>query len=136
GLELLAAPDDLVESANAPMQRVWPIVLGEAVRRAVEGELPLGDAIGVAADDRAEVRRVLEVAGEAVEAEHDIVELSRAAGRADRRDDPAVRDDLDFDAVRIRERELSLHRVTQHKQHRRVSRVTPELCAIDRESSG
>ena len=118
------------------MQRVRAVVFGQVIRRAVDGELAIGDAIGVAADDRAEVRRVLEVAGEAVEAEHDIVELSRAVGRADRRDDPAVRHDLDFDAVRIRERELSLHRVTQHKQHRGVNRVTPELCAIDRESSG
>src|SRR2546426_1083264 len=69
GLELLAGPFDLVESAYATMQRVRPIVVREVVRRALEGELTVRDAIGVAADDRAEVRRVLDVAGETVEAE-------------------------------------------------------------------
>ena len=135
GLERLAGPDHLVESAHATMQRVRPIVLREVVRPPVERELTIGDAIGVAAHDRAEVRRVLEITRETVEAEDDVVEVSGAVGRADRRDDAAVCDDLDFDTVRIRERELGLHRVTQEEEHGRINRVTPESCAIDRESS-
>ncbi len=76
------------------------------VRRAVEGELRIPDAIGVPADDRAEVGCVLEISRETVEAEHDVVEVSGAVRRPNRRDDCAVGDHPHLDAVRIREREL------------------------------
>src|SRR2546429_5597559 len=66
GLERLAGPQDLVESAHPAMQRVRAIVLGKAIRRAVERELPIGNSIGIAADDRTEVRRVFQASGETV----------------------------------------------------------------------
>src|SRR5437867_8300834 len=77
GSERLSGPQDLIEAADAPMQRVLSDVLGEVVRRAVEGELRIPDAIGVPADDRAEVGHVLEVPRETVEAEHDRSEERR-----------------------------------------------------------
>ena len=56
-LDRLGLPDDLVESLQAAVQVVGAVVDGQRIFLAVEGELALGDAVGVAADGGAEVRR-------------------------------------------------------------------------------
>ena len=60
---------------------VLAVVDGEFVFDAVERETSFGDAIAVAADDRAEVGIVLfQIALEIVETEHDVVKLAIAIG--------------------------------------------------------
>src|SRR5260221_5070754 len=67
-LKRLARPHDLVETAVPAVQAVGPVVAGEVEPPAAERELPVGDAIRVAADDGAEVGGGDDIAGEAVEA--------------------------------------------------------------------
>ena len=146
----LPDPQDPVESTHPAMQRVRAVVFRKLISGAVERELALGNPIGVAADDCTEVRRVFEVSTEAVEAEHDVVEVAGAVRCADDGDDAAVRHHANLDAVRIRERkELDAaairqlsewrpcpHRVAKHEEHGGINRVAPESRAIDCQSTG
>src|SRR5438477_12035899 len=86
------------------MQRVRAIVLRKVIGDAVEGELTIGNPIGIAADDRTEVRRIFEVSAEAIEAEHDVVEMAGALRCADDGDDAAVRHHANRDPARTGER--------------------------------
>jgi len=106
-LERFGRPHHLVEADVAAVQVVRPVVGRELVGLAVERELPLGDPVAVAADDRAEEgrRRIADVAVQRVEAEHDVADLSAAIGRLQTGNDAAVADGLDRDAVGIGERE-------------------------------
>ena len=54
------------------MQGIGSIVDGERVALAIQRELALGNPVAVAADDGAEVRIVLQVAVERVEAERHV----------------------------------------------------------------
>src|SRR5690606_4729737 len=53
--EGFCAPDDLVKAYQPAVQVVGAIVLGQLVGFAVEGEAALGDAVGIAACDTAEI---------------------------------------------------------------------------------
>ena len=72
------------------MEGVLAVVDGERVGLAVEREASLGDAIGVAADERPEVSRLAGIAVERVEAEDDVGELAGLVGDGERDDDAAV----------------------------------------------
>lgn len=65
-------PDGLVESPDAAMQVVFPIVDGKRVGRAVEGEPALGDAVAVAADQCPEIRVSRQVVLQPVESQNDV----------------------------------------------------------------
>ena len=57
-LHLVRGPDDFIEAFDAAVQMVLTVVRGELVFDAVEREATFGNAVAVAADDRAEVRIV------------------------------------------------------------------------------
>src|SRR5262249_27761793 len=63
--------------------------------RAVEGEAALGDAIGKAAGDRAEMRAARGVAFQRIEAEDDIGQPALSIGYLESRDDAAIGQDRD-----------------------------------------
>src|SRR6266566_3467401 len=138
------------------MQCVWAIVLGKAIGRAIECEPPTGNAIGIATDDRTEVRRVFEVSGKTVVAEHNVVEVTGAVRCPEDGDDAAVGHHPDLDAVRVGERKeldaapvgqlpewrarhtgvrWGCRRVAEHKEHRGINRIAPESGAINRQSA-
>ena len=79
-LERLGGPHGAVEPVRSAVQMIRSVVRREMIRRAVEREPRVGDAIRVSAHDRAEVPRVAHVVGERVVAEHDVVELAVAVG--------------------------------------------------------
>ena len=89
-LERLGAPQLLVESFHAAVQMIRSVVRREMERRAVQRERALRDPVAVSADDRAEVRRPLEIVIQPVEPEDDIVKMVAAVSRLDRHDDGAV----------------------------------------------
>jgi hypothetical protein len=109
-LRLLGAPDDLVETLHAAVEVVGAVVRREGVLFAVEGELALGDAVGVAAGDGAEERVAGEVAVEVLEAEDDVAGVAVLVRHVQLGDDAAVVGDLGDDAVLVGEG-VQLHRL-------------------------
>ena len=97
-------PHQLVEALEPAVQRVDAVVGGELVGLAVERERRAADAIAVAADDGAEVRRVLHVVLDAVVAEDDVAERAGLVRHLQRHDDGAVVGDPHLDAVRVGQR--------------------------------
>ena len=97
-------PVHLVEAPDAAVECVGAVVRDERVPHGVEREGRLGDAVAVAADDRAEVRRLFQVAGKVVVAENDVGHGPRPVGDAQRGDDAAVADHAHRDTGGVRER--------------------------------
>src|SRR5712671_6034315 len=56
GTNLLRFPDFLVEAVDATMNVIRTVVGGERIVLSIESELSSGNAVGIASDDRAEVR--------------------------------------------------------------------------------
>jgi hypothetical protein len=102
----LDRPPALAEAARPAVQSVRAVVARQRVGLAVEREAAVADAVGVAADERAEVRIALFVVGERVEAEDDVGAAAGAVGAAERRDDAAVVDRLQHQAAAVVERVL------------------------------
>lgn len=71
-------PDVAVEAHGAAVQTVGAVVLRKCVGLAIECELAVGDAVGIATDQRSEVGTLLHVVVQVVEAQHHIVELAAA----------------------------------------------------------
>ena len=132
--ERFGVPDDFVETSDATVQTIRPVVHGEPIGRPIEGESAAGNPIAVATDDRAEVRGIAKVAAQTVVPEHDIVELTRAVRRLQRGDDAAVVRQPDFDTVGVRQRKqidgpsvrrLAEWRASDAAPHRRCA---PRCC--------
>src|SRR6266508_2533857 len=84
-------PHPLVEADVAAVQVVGRVVDGELVGDAVEGEPAVGDAVGVAAGDAAEVRVArVDVALQCAEPEGDVGPAAAAVGHLERLDGAAV----------------------------------------------
>ena len=83
------------------MERVGSVVDGQVVRHAVERERAFGDTVRVATDDGAEIGALLDVVGEAREAEGDIGHAAVPIRHRDGLDDPAVGHDLDVHAAGV-----------------------------------
>ena len=91
------------------MQGVGAVVDRQRVFLAVERELALGDAVAVAADQRAEVRAVLDVIGQVVVAEHHVAEVAVAVGHLQEDDEAAVIADAGLGALVVAQR-VEVHR--------------------------
>ena len=114
------------------MQAVGPVIHCQSIGCAIEREMSARDAIRIAADDRAEVRRIGYVAGEIVVAEHDVGDMSVTVGSFERRDDPAVIGELHFDTMRIAQcEELSALPIGECSKRRRLTR-RHALCSRSR----
>src|SRR4051812_46844476 len=85
-------PDGVMKSVRPAMQMMWPVVRRQLIRRVVERKAPACDAVRVAPDDRAEVRRSIDVGRELVEAKDDIGKLTRTIRHAQPLHDSAVRE--------------------------------------------
>ena len=68
----LGLPDDLVQARRAAMQMMRPAVARQVVGDSVQAEATVGDAIGGATDQAAEVGMDVQVGGERIEAEQHI----------------------------------------------------------------
>ena len=98
-------PDLLVEADFAAVQAVDAVVDRQRVLLAVEREFALGDPIGVAPDECAEIGAgIFDIALDVVIAEQHIAHLSLAVGDHNGIDDAAVAADLDDHPVRVGER--------------------------------
>ena len=136
--ERLSVPDALVEALEPAVQAVRAVVDVELVRRAVERELRGADPVAVAADDRAEVRRVRRrrvaapqrVAGQVGEAERHVRLPAAPVGRPQLLDDPAVRDDR-HRHVPVRERvAVDLGAVVELPEARLLDRQRAVLAVV------
>ena len=104
-LQRFAVPDNFVERLfGAAVQRVGPVIFRQSVGFAVEGEGAVGDAVGIAADNSAQERRIRNVALQVLVAENDVGKLAFAVGDANRNNDAAIVHRIDFDSVGVRER--------------------------------
>ena len=98
--EGLAIPDNFIERLlRAAVESVGPVVLGQGIGLAVESESAVGNAVGVASDDGANVRRIRNIAVERFMAEDDVSELAFAVGDANRKNDAAIIHRVDFNTV-------------------------------------
>ena len=118
-------PHAAVEAARAAVEAVRRVVDRELERLPVDRERALGDAVAVAADDRAEVRvalvvRLARVAADVAEAERDVLQAPAAIGDADRLDRAAPGDDRDGHAAVVRERVLVDRRAVGQRAERRL----------------
>ena len=86
-------PRDGVEAARTAVQVVRAIVLGEREHMIVDGQLAARDAVAIAADQGAQKRPVVEIAGGLVEAEHDVGQPSRFVRHLQRHHRAAQRED-------------------------------------------
>ena len=104
-------PEDAVETAQAAVEVVGAVVGGEGVAPVADAEAALGDAVGVAADDGAEVGVVggVQVVLGLGEAEDDVGGLALPVRDLEREDDGAEVGDPDAHAGGVLEGE-GLHR--------------------------
>src|SRR6185436_5410881 len=86
GLDGIGLPYRLVETHASAVERIPSIVGSQLVDLAVDGELRATDAVGVAADDGAEMGVVVEVTGKGVVTQHDVIAPTVPIAHVDRRD--------------------------------------------------
>ena len=98
-------PQHRVEPVRSAMELVRSIVSGEHIGHAIEREAPVRDAIGVAADQRAHVGVIREIALERVIPQYDIARHRIAIGHGEGDDDAAVGEEAHRHAVRVAERD-------------------------------
>ena len=79
-LELLGLPELFVEPVRSAMQGVRAVIFGQGIFRAVESERGIGNPVGVAADDGAEVGGILEISVNLVVAENNAPRLPLLSG--------------------------------------------------------
>src|SRR6202012_3867271 len=92
-VELGNVPELAVEAVEAAMQRIRAVVDWKLERLAIERELPVGDAVGVAADGRAKKLPFGEIAVKGIMAEHDVVVTALGFRRDQCLDHRAMGDD-------------------------------------------
>jgi len=90
-----------VEPGAPAVEVVRAVVAFQGVGPAVEVEVPSGDPVRHASRDAPEVRRVLQVAFELVEAQHDVDPGPRAVGNPDRANGGPQLDELDAGAAPV-----------------------------------
>jgi hypothetical protein len=98
------APHHLVEPHGAAVQGVVAVIAGEGVALAIERKGAVRDAVGVATDQRAQVRAAFEIAGKIVVPQHHVRVVAGAVGRGERGDGAAVGRDPHLHAVRVAQR--------------------------------
>src|SRR5262249_543719 len=81
------------------VQGVGAVVDRKMIRLPVKIELPAGDAVGVATDQRAEIRLVVQVGIESIESQHDVAAEAIPIRRVQLSDPPAISSDLRDHAV-------------------------------------
>ena len=81
------------------MQRVGAVVGDEVVGLAIQRELRAGDAVGIAAGDRAEMRAERLVFVQGLRAKPDVVEPACPVGHVDFGDDAAIAEEAHAQAV-------------------------------------
>src|SRR5437016_4195058 len=84
------------------MQGIRAIVLGQRIFFSVQSEFSICDAISISSHDGAEIRTLVEISIELVEAKNDIVQLAVLIRHPQRHDDSTVVDGPYFHAMRIR----------------------------------
>ena len=104
-------PDALIESAQAAVEVVAVIVLGEGDCLSVDGQLAAAESVGVASDGAAEEGITSDVVFEGTQAQGDFAEAAMDIGHADRGQRRAEFADRDFHAAGVRER-VELDRAT------------------------
>ena len=97
-------PKPFVETLHAAVQAVGSVVLRQPVFHAVQLEPGLGDAIGVAADQRAEEGIVAQIAVEIVEPENHICHFPVPVGHENRNHPATVVRNPHFHAASVRKR--------------------------------
>ncbi len=102
-LEHGGLPQLRAEALAAAMQAIAEVVVVEAVFLPVEREACLGDAIGKAAGNHAELLVALDIVGEVVEAQHDVGTLAQGVGRPQLAHDGAIVDHCQPHARRVAE---------------------------------
>ena len=99
-LQCFAVPNNLVERlVRAAVEGVRAVILRQRVRLAVQNKCAIGNAVGIASDDGANVRRVRNIAFESLVTENDIGKLTFAVRDADRKNDAAIIHGVDFDTL-------------------------------------
>src|SRR5829696_2855224 len=76
----------------------------EPILPAVERKPGVGDAVRIAADERAEEIRIMQIVVERVEAERDVSKIAVAVGNMQRRDNAAERDEAHLHTLGVGER--------------------------------
>src|SRR5208337_2375889 len=73
-------PDLAIKPDLSAVQRVWPVVERKGVLLAIQGEMSLGDAIGVAPDGGPEKGLIAQIALQVAETQHHIAGLAAVIG--------------------------------------------------------
>ena len=94
-LQRLGLPDRLVEALLSTVEVVGAVVGGQGIGLAVQRELALGDAVGVAAGDGPEEGMSGKVVLERIQRQGDVGQVALPIGRLDRGEDRAVGHHLD-----------------------------------------
>ena len=113
-------PHPLVEAPKAPMQRVRPVIGGERIGLAVQGELALGNAVGIASHRRAEIVGMAEIFLGTVIAQGDVGLVTGLVGHDQRLQRGAKGHDLRRHAVPVGQ---------GHRLDLRAVGQLPERCA-------
>ena len=104
-VRLLSVPYSIVESyLSTAVQSVAVIVQGKLVRLSVEGELPLGNAVAIASDERTEVATlcsILDVIADGVMSQTHIIHLAVLARHPDAHDAAAKVGEANLHAVLV-----------------------------------
>ncbi len=100
-----ASPNDFIESLYPAVKGIVAVIADERILFTAERESPVSDAICIAADQSSEIRIRPKIAGEIIEAEHDIRKASGAVWRFQTHQPSAIGSDLCRDAARIAQRE-------------------------------
>ena len=97
-------PDHLVESLQASVQMVRPVVDGKVVLDTVQRKETLCDPVCIPACDAAEVRITPDIVGQGIIPQHNVPQLPILVRDEQRYHDPPVVRDPGFHAVRIAQR--------------------------------
>jgi hypothetical protein len=81
--------------------------------------MPLGDAVAVTSDERAEIGAILDIRIQVVVTQHHVAHLSVLVRHFEGNDDPAVSHDAGFDAVVIAQR-VNIHRLAVGRRAKRL----------------
>ena len=77
---ILALPNHFVETLEAAVQGVGIVIGRQLISDAIQGELPLGNAIAIPANQRAEIGAVGQITVQIVVAQHDIADMAITVG--------------------------------------------------------
>ena len=95
----LGLPELFVKPVGSAMQRVRAVIFGQGIFHAVEGEGGVGDPVGVAPDDGAEVGGVLQISVNFVVTEDNVAQVTILVRNSQRHNNAAVVDGAYFEAL-------------------------------------